>query len=104
MWSPQATSYGSALKAQKKASSSALSPAAESSAGPAAAGSNLLVTNVDQVLIVASAAEPRLKPNLIDRYLITAEKAGIEPILCINKNRPHRARRFAGRLWEFTAS
>ncbi len=46
---------------------------------------HLLVTNVDQVLIVASAAEPRLKPNLIDRYLITAEKAGIEPILCINK-------------------
>lgn len=46
---------------------------------------HLLVTNVDQVLIVASAAEPRLKPNLIDRYLITAEKAQIEPILCINK-------------------
>lgn len=46
---------------------------------------HILVTNVDQILIVASAAEPRLKPNLIDRYLITAEKAGIEPILCINK-------------------
>jgi ribosome biogenesis GTPase / thiamine phosphate phosphatase len=46
---------------------------------------HLLVTNVDQVLIVASAAEPRLKPNLIDRYLVTAEKAGIEPIVCINK-------------------
>jgi len=46
---------------------------------------HLLVTNVDQVLIVASAAEPRLKPNLLDRYLVTAEKAGIEPILCINK-------------------
>ena len=46
---------------------------------------HLLVTNVDQVLIVASAAEPRLKPNLIDRYLITAEKAEIDPILCINK-------------------
>ncbi len=46
---------------------------------------HLLVTNVDQVLIVASAAEPRLKPNLIDRYLITAEKADIEPILCLNK-------------------
>ncbi len=46
---------------------------------------HVLVTNVDQVLIVVSAAEPRLKPNLIDRYLITAEKADIEPILCINK-------------------
>ncbi len=45
----------------------------------------ILVTNVDQVLIVASAAEPRLKPNLIDRLLIAAEKNSIQPILCINK-------------------
>ncbi|MBN1909715.1 MAG: ribosome small subunit-dependent GTPase A [Pirellulales bacterium] len=45
----------------------------------------VLVTNVDQVLIIASAAEPRLKPNLIDRLLITADKARIEPVLCINK-------------------
>ncbi|MCA9231503.1 MAG: ribosome small subunit-dependent GTPase A [Planctomycetales bacterium] len=46
---------------------------------------HVLVTNVDQVLIVASAAEPRLKPNLLDRYLVTAERAAIEPVLCINK-------------------
>ena len=46
---------------------------------------HILVTNVDQVLLVASAAEPRLKPNLIDRYLVTAEKAAIEPLICINK-------------------
>lgn len=46
---------------------------------------HVLVTNVDQVLVVTSASQPRLKPNLLDRYLITAEKAGIEPILCINK-------------------
>jgi ribosome biogenesis GTPase / thiamine phosphate phosphatase len=46
---------------------------------------HVLATNVDQVLIVASAAEPRLKPHLIDRYLVTAEKMGLEPIICINK-------------------
>ncbi len=45
----------------------------------------LIVTNVDQLLVVASAAQPYLKPNLIDRYLVTAEKARIRPILCINK-------------------
>jgi ribosome biogenesis GTPase len=45
----------------------------------------VIVTNVDQVLIVASAAEPRLKPNLIDRLLVTAEKSGIRPIVGINK-------------------
>ena len=31
---------------------------------------HVLVANVDQLLIVASAAEPRLKPNLIDRMLV----------------------------------
>jgi ribosome biogenesis GTPase len=45
----------------------------------------IIVTNVDQVLIVSSAAEPRLKPNLIDRLLVTAEKSGIRPVVCINK-------------------
>ncbi|MEN1681803.1 MAG: ribosome small subunit-dependent GTPase A [Planctomycetota bacterium] len=45
----------------------------------------LIAVNVDQVLIVASAAEPRIKPNLIDRYLITCERTGIRPIIGINK-------------------
>ena len=45
----------------------------------------VIVANVDQLLIVASAAEPMLKPNLIDRFLVTAEKARIRPIVCINK-------------------
>ena len=44
-----------------------------------------LVTNVDQLMIVTSAAKPRLKPNLIDRLLVTAEKGGVRPIVCINK-------------------
>lgn len=44
-----------------------------------------IVTNVDQLLIVASAAEPRLKPNLIDRLIVAGEKGRIRPILCINK-------------------
>ncbi len=46
---------------------------------------HVLVANVDQVLIVMSAAEPRLKPNLIDRFLVSAEQANIRPIICINK-------------------
>jgi ribosome biogenesis GTPase len=45
----------------------------------------LLVANVQQVLIVSSAAEPWLKPNLIDRMLVAAEQAKIRPIVCINK-------------------
>lgn len=46
---------------------------------------HLIVVNVDQVLIVVSAAQPRLKPNLIDRYLVTCEQAGLSPIVCITK-------------------
>ncbi len=46
---------------------------------------HVLVTNVDQLVIVASAAEPHLKPNLIDRFLVEAERVRIEPIICINK-------------------
>jgi ribosome biogenesis GTPase / thiamine phosphate phosphatase len=46
---------------------------------------HVIVANVDQLVIVTSAAEPTLKPNLIDRYLVTAEKHGIEPLICINK-------------------
>lgn len=46
---------------------------------------HVLVANLDQLLIVASAAEPMLKPNLIDRMLVTAEKAEIRPVICINK-------------------
>ena len=46
---------------------------------------HVLVANIDQLVIVTSAAEPRIKPNLIDRLLVTAEKGGIRPIICINK-------------------
>ena len=45
----------------------------------------VLVSNVDQVLVVTSVAEPRLKPNLIDRLLVAAEKGRVRPIICINK-------------------
>lgn len=46
---------------------------------------HVLVANVDQVLIVSSAAEPGLKPNLIDRVIVEAERVHIRPLICINK-------------------
>lgn len=45
----------------------------------------VLVANVDQLLIVASWRDPHLWPELVDRYLITAERNGVQPIICINK-------------------
>jgi len=46
---------------------------------------HVLVSNVDQLLIVVSAAQPALKPNLIDRMLVAAETSRIRPIICVNK-------------------
>jgi ribosome biogenesis GTPase / thiamine phosphate phosphatase len=46
---------------------------------------HVIVANVDQLVIVSSAAEPTPKPHLIDRMLVTAERARIRPVICINK-------------------
>ena len=46
---------------------------------------HILVANVDQVLIVASAADPDFKSQLVDRYLLSAERHQIRPLVCINK-------------------
>ena len=46
---------------------------------------HVIVTNVDQILIVTSAAEPTIKPHLVDRMLVSAEKSRIKPVICINK-------------------
>jgi ribosome biogenesis GTPase len=45
----------------------------------------LIAANVDQLLIVASWRQPHLWPELIDRYLIAAQRNGVTPIICVNK-------------------
>lgn len=45
----------------------------------------VIAANIDQVLVVASVLEPDLKPNLIDRYLVSAERSGIRAVVCVNK-------------------
>lgn len=46
---------------------------------------HVIAANVDALLIIASAAEPGIKPALIDRMLLTAEQCEIEPVVVINK-------------------
>ncbi len=45
----------------------------------------VIVANAEQMLIVVAAANPEPRARLIDRYLVAAFDAGIEPILCITK-------------------
>jgi ribosome biogenesis GTPase len=46
---------------------------------------HVIASNIDQLLIVTSAAEPSIKPNLIDRLLATAEQNRLPATICINK-------------------
>lgn len=46
---------------------------------------HVIAANIEQLLIVASAASPPLKPALIDRFLVSAAKGGVQPIICLNK-------------------
>lgn len=45
----------------------------------------ILAANVDQVLITLSVLHPKLKPHLIDRYIIAAKEGNIQPVILFNK-------------------
>ncbi len=45
----------------------------------------LIAVNIDLAIIVVSVVNPTLKPALVDRYLIAAEKGNIHPIIVVNK-------------------
>lgn len=46
---------------------------------------HILVANTDQVLIVVAADQVEYKTNLIDRFVVSAEKGNARAIICINK-------------------
>ncbi|WP_128773008.1 ribosome small subunit-dependent GTPase A [Actinomyces oricola] len=45
-----------------------------------------VVANADLLVIVTSVAEPRPRPRMIDRYLVAAYDAGMEPLLVLTKS------------------
>lgn len=45
----------------------------------------VIVANADQMMIVVSAANPEPRIRLVDRYLVAAYDARIQPLLCITK-------------------
>lgn len=45
----------------------------------------VVAANMDILLIIASTRQPKLRPRLIERFLIVAERGELEPVLVINK-------------------
>jgi ribosome biogenesis GTPase / thiamine phosphate phosphatase len=45
----------------------------------------IVVANADQLVIVSALADPPPRPRLIDRFLVAAFDAGLEPLLCLTK-------------------
>src|SRR5690606_18874527 len=45
----------------------------------------VIVSNADQLVVVAALADPEPRPRLIDRALVAAYDAGMAPLLCLTK-------------------
>lgn len=45
----------------------------------------LIAVNIDYVFITVSVVAPRLKPSLIDRYIIAARNGNMKPVVIFNK-------------------
>ena len=69
---------------------------------------HVLVANVDYLLVITSAAEPGLKPALIDRFLLTAQQCNLKPVVVvirlISLTLPNCSRCWGfTHLWEFAS-
>jgi len=54
-------------------------------AGPGGRGARVAAANLEQCLVVLSAADTPFDPEVADRFLILAESCGIPPLLVMNK-------------------
>jgi len=45
----------------------------------------VIVANADQLVIVTALADPEPRPRMIDRCLVAAFEAGLDPLLCLTK-------------------
>ncbi len=53
--------------------------------GDAAGAERVIVANADQLVVVVAAAEPEPRPRLVDRCLVAAYDAGMDPLICVTK-------------------
>jgi ribosome biogenesis GTPase / thiamine phosphate phosphatase len=45
----------------------------------------VIVANADQLVVVTALADPEPRPRLVDRCLVAAYDAGLDPLLCLTK-------------------
>lgn len=45
----------------------------------------VLASNIDRLMVVASLDDPPFRPGLVDRFLVAADMEGIDAVLCLNK-------------------
>jgi len=45
----------------------------------------VIVANADQLVVVTALADPEPRPRLVDRALVAAYDAGLDPLLCLTK-------------------
>ncbi len=45
----------------------------------------VIAANMDQLVVVSSMRQPKVKPGLIDRFMIVAERGEMAPLLVVNK-------------------
>jgi len=53
--------------------------------GPAAGTERPIVANAAKLVIVTAVADPEPRPRMIDRYLVAAYDAGMEPLIVLTK-------------------
>jgi ribosome biogenesis GTPase / thiamine phosphate phosphatase len=46
---------------------------------------NVILANPDQLIVVFAVADPEPHPRMLDRFLLIAERVGIESVVCVNK-------------------
>ena len=46
----------------------------------------IVAANIDLLIIVATLVDPPFRPGLVDRYILAANREGIQPVLCLNKS------------------
>ena len=61
----------------------------------------IIAANIDMIVCLCSVDQPPFRPRFLDRVLIAAERDGIHPLICVNKNDLEQSAGMKSRLDEY---